>query len=51
MSSADYEEELESGMSDAQFKVFLMTVLEYIKKAESVDEVKRFLESLINELK
>ena len=37
-------------MNKSELKVFLMTLLEYVKKAESLDEVINHLKSLIAEM-
>ena len=47
MANNDYDEELENGMTDAQFKVFLITILEYVQKADSLEEVKDYLKNMI----
>ena len=47
MSENNYDEELETGMTDAQFKVFLLTLLEYAKKADSLDDFEKYLKKLI----
>ena len=47
----NFDEEFEQGMTDEQFKVFLVSILEYVKKAESVEEVKKYLKTLLKEMK
>ncbi len=50
MTREEYDEEIETGMTDAQFRVLLISILEYVKKADSLEDVKNYLKCLIKGL-
>ena len=50
MTREDFDEEIETGMTDTELRVLLISIREYVKIADDLTDVKKYLNRLIKAL-